>query len=462
MQAKRRSSESIEGTLLGKYIRALLLIPYGTRMLTPMATTWIFSMLIASMTVGAVQGASWYIILTQFAKDLWSDWINALLAASITLMIWHMNVLFVTFDLSRVGRERESDRVNRRRRIFGAISNLTSSLSAAAIARLALLLISVAITTPLLSDAAQQDARARLQLTSLQEKLRSNIDHRFSVDVELLQRSIDENNALLRKELAGVGESRRSGDGPTANQLRAIITSNEKRLAGLKNEHQSQIEELKSEMAKAELVADSGNDRPKFLGLQSQRAFAGLSVIVLCFAMILAKLMEPRLVSIYYDAQLQTAYADYVHGYFDDETYLDSRRASGQGNLMDAISFNEWYYDVYEKLALSHRELRRSERSHESRRALDELVATHNLVEASLERKIGELRALQDQVVVSDLREDVTVIRAEHADSETLRDVRMQTDLVAEVARSANAAASNMERANQTLEKCIAELAGSA
>jgi hypothetical protein len=416
---------------VGKFLRAFFLMPYGGRLLTPSAATWMVPMFIVSIAMGAIEAVSWFEILTIFAKSKWPVWINLLLAGTIGVIIWQMDVVFVTLDLSHIKRQNGKASDSKTGLFSQALTVLTSKLTATVLTRLIFVLLSLVVTTPFIGELLQQDelrakidAHNRTQLATLRERLQTAIDTKYKDDLDTTQNSIDSDRILLRKELAGVGESRRAGEGPTATQLRSSITKNEARLKSLDDDYEREIREYKklisenetspeglariSARYKIDLLTNSPSDLErarkqyiteagyKIAGLPAEKVIASSLVTLLFVAMVLIKLMEPKAVSIYYDARLQSAFDDYTKGYFDNEPCLDKRRRSDGGTPMEAFSFRDWFYDVFEKFRLSEDDLKKQ---HEDKVAIErerrELDATKETVEKTLARKTVEYEKLR-------------------------------------------------------------------
>ncbi len=105
MEKDGHISEIDTVSFFGKFLRGFVLMPYGSRLLTPSAASWMLPMFIVSISMGAIEAMSWHQILNLFAKQRWPGWVSTLLAVTVGVIIWQMDVMFATLDLSRVKKE---------------------------------------------------------------------------------------------------------------------------------------------------------------------------------------------------------------------------------------------------------------------------------------------------------------------------------------------------------------------
>jgi hypothetical protein len=337
-------------------------------------------MFIVSTLMAAIEGVAWYEILSVFSSTKSPIWINATFAFLLASTVWMMDVIFVTSDLAAArAAEVKRKRASLSRRAIDAAGN---KVLIAVFARLIYVAISLIVTTPFLSEIFQRDEitiKTRIynaeQLANLRKQILIDFDNKLKDQIAALKNQEQKSNDLLRQEISGTGASKIPGIGPTARflmdeidrsrveiararqlhdeeQAQALdfISKNESSIDGLiKISQRYQIQILTNSPADSEKIRELylTNDKYKIFGIPAERAVAGSLVLLLFVSMLLFKLLEPKSVSIYYNAQLQAAYHDYQNGFFDDSPDMERERRSTSRFIMGAFAFENWYYTIH-------------------------------------------------------------------------------------------------------------------
>jgi hypothetical protein len=418
---------------IGKLLRALLFAPYGRSLLTPSAAIWMLPMFIVSVSMAVVEGFSWHQIINKFTDDRYPAWGTILFAVTVGLIIWLMDALFITFDLTQFQRKAKSpEKLNTIQRLTRLVS---SRVFLTVATRLVFILCSLVITTPFLGEILQREELNKKIAThndrsvaDLKDQIAKRISGEFAIESKKIEDLQARDRERLRREIAGVGESGVPGKGPTALLLQDNLEKYQQELRDLQEKKESKIRsetlfvsqnEKSAEGLKVlqrtyrdiELLTDSPADREKaralylkkdglkILSLPAEQVIASALLAILFGAMVIFKLLEPKSVSIYYDAQLQDAYQDYISGYFDDSPVLESARRPSTGTKMGAFAFDKWYYQVYEQqtLTLAERQRLQREKNQKEARKLD-LESAIDSLKQTIDQKKSSVADLKTQV----------------------------------------------------------------
>lgn len=384
MSTENWLQDFINKTSGGKYLN-LSLTPYGKKLLTSSAMRWMLFMSINSILLSAFEAILTYFTLTIYYELNLPTWLITSIAVFIGLTIWLMNSSFITLDLAQIKREQRKKYENN-----SLFRLLPIALTLTIISRLLLVFIGLLITTPILTDIIHHnEIRASIprynyaRIALLNEENKKTVSEKYHKKTIQLQDEISYLNSRLQAE---VHSSNNAGYGIKAKMLSGDITDKKYQLITLQKQYNAELNEynefiesnqhtqngliLIAARFKVDLLTDAPSDlrhaRRLFVSQLKYKIgdfpFEDAAIITLAsmvfIAMILTKLMEPKSVSIYYDEQLQANYADYLRGYFDNEPCLEKTRKSTAGRPMDALTFNEWYYNIFKKVELVENELR--------------------------------------------------------------------------------------------------------
>ena len=434
-------------SFIGKFLKSFFLLQYGGSLMNPAAATWIAAMFIISVAMGIVEAITWFEILQLFLQNQWPIYVIGLFAFGIGFIIWLMDAMFITIDISELKRQSPDKKNTNQVGVFKLLANIFSNkIFVTAGLRLIYVVVSLAFTAPFLSELLQKDElRSKIeshnqdQVAKLRQQLETDISKRSGAAIDTIENLISRDSELLRKELAGVGESKRFGEGPTTTQLKQSISRNEARLAELKSGFDRELNEVrtllqtvpksKEQIAavntryKIDLLSDSPSDLQKveaegsgykIWSIPAEKLVASALILLLFIAMVLLKIIEPKGATIYYDARLQHAYSDYQVGFFDLQPCLPEGRMSTGNAPLTVFSFDEWFYGTYEKSKLSDEDIKeRQRRKTEFDRKLEGLHNTIKALTSRLQLKSAEHSALilESTTIDEKVARDQTALR---------------------------------------------------
>ena len=108
--------------------------------------------------------------------------------------------------------------------------------------------ISLVVTTPFLGEIFQHEELTKKIYThntgliaDLRKRVEAEVKDKYKDQIDALQVILKNNHDLLRKELAGTGESGKPGKGPAAIQLNQEIADNENKISAVTKERDEEI-----------------------------------------------------------------------------------------------------------------------------------------------------------------------------------------------------------------------------
>lgn len=332
--------------------------PYGNNLCTPGARYWITCIRLVIIVMALSEAIAWGYLGSLFGRE-WVGFLAAGIAFTfVFLIIWIIDVSFVTLDLSRAYYDKEILKKD-------ASSGWDNAkVSAGLLGRVAIVVVSLSISAPFLAQIVfmqdidnEMERRNVARVDAMSDSLLAAKDQ----EVAALDTLILEKEGELIVETAGRGASGNYGFGPVTQAM-------ERNIQRLKDERTAKLDE-KEELSESfktlttEEFADQYNVDLVDNGVQARafilnsltenpeyRAAKNAVTAFLAFifaALVLLKLFQPRSVRIYYNEKLQDLFQEYLRGNLNKWISKEEQYQGDGVARMSPLRFEDWSINTY-------------------------------------------------------------------------------------------------------------------
>lgn len=417
--------------------RLFRLKPYGDQLVDGMTEVWLFLAALNVAAIAVCDAIAWAYFGYTTAHGA-AAYVAAGVAGMIVLtLVGSLDAMFIMHDRARRGRDGAEAAPGT---LWERIRSRVRRDHLAVAARIVLVILTFTVTAPFLTQLffardieANIARRNERTVAAARQRIASRFDGRAGdARARLAARQRD-----LEREIAGSGESRRYGKGPTAAAIEREIGALAAEIASLGRAKATELQSFDAAAAHPEvlarrygvdLVRGGPETRARVLAeLEQSPSFRATRTTIKAFllfmflGLVALKLFQPESVRIYYSARLQAAYSRLKAGLFDHR--LDPRERP-DGEAMTPIRFADWYENEQQGRDLTDRlrdqtalALERLKAQEDAVRALQETLRTDfakmrdDLAAAS--KSSGDL---EQQLAAS--RHELDALRAKIAEEE--------------------------------------------
>ena len=345
---------------LRNFLKLAVLRPYGKHLLTPAASVWFLFMAFLVSIMAIVEGSTWGIISTYVIPDPYK--MAAVFVGTIIFaLIWIFDSSLVTLDLSTSS---SSDHKEFQRNTQFTMF-FSSRLGWGALLRIAVIITSLLVTAPLLTQlllSGDIEEVLDRQRGEIRVKLITNVTKEYRPKLDKLNALAHDLRRNLTEELAGRGQSGLYGDGPVAKAIQDQINVYESKAKKVQQQMEQEIDLIETSGAQAlatrygiapqqntfgnrrqiqhSLLKTSDNQQYKTLEL-----LARIFLTFIFIALVGLKVFQPRSVGIYLDEHLQDMYLRYLNGGLDHS--IEEIEYADGVSPMTPYRFQEWVYGTY-------------------------------------------------------------------------------------------------------------------
>lgn len=331
--------------------------PYKNNLLTPGANYWIICIHLVILVMATSEAIAWGYLGSLFGKGA-----LGVIAAAITflfmfLIIWVIDVSFVTLDLSRS----YYDKIILKKESERWVDN--TRLGVGLLGRVTIVFVSLSISAPFLAQIVfkqdidnEIDRRNMATVSMISDSMLIAKDEEIaSLDSMILARE-----AELVTETAGKGSSGNYGFGPVTQAMeRNIQRLRDERTTILQDKNvldqtaQSLTVPEFASLYNVDLIDNGVRTREEILGgLMENPEYRTAKTAITAFlafifaALVLLKLFQPRSVRIYYNEKLQDLYREYLAGHLNKWIAVPEQSIEGQSQ-MSPLRFEDWCVSTY-------------------------------------------------------------------------------------------------------------------
>ena len=373
--------------------------PYGDNLCTPGASYWIACIRLVIVVMALSEAIAWGYLGSLFGNGL-VGYVAAFIAfLFVFLIIWIIDVSFVTLDLSRA----HYDQAILKKKQSTWADN--TKVSIGLLGRVAIVVVSLSISAPFIAQIVfMQDIDNEMERRNLArvDMVGDSLLAQKDVEVAALDSLILVRESELVTETAGQGASGNYGFGPVTQAMERNIQRLKDERRGLLTEKEEMAEAFRgltlyefAEQYNVDLV-DNGvqaraailtslSDNPEYR--QAKRAITAFLAFIFA-ALVLLKLFQPRSVKIYYNEKLQDLYKEYLTGNLNKWIAQEEQyRGDGQ-TRMSPLRFEDWCINTYSVV--------RSEDI--KRRDSSKIYSTFKMKVEQLEGELNEVRKMLEPV----------------------------------------------------------------
>lgn len=399
----------------------ITLVPYGSNLLTPGASFWVFAAAIAIFIMASAEAISWAYLGSFLASGKLGNVTGLITGLFIFMVVWIVDSSFVTLDLSRSFYERELS-VGREEEGQASLKD-NLKLATGLFGRVVIILVTLYVASPFLSQLVfRSDIDAVLRQEEAQQVLevRDSIAASFENRIQRVQLSRDSLQQAVILESQGIEGSGRYGRGEAVQTIENVINEKEEELSQLVEARDNTLsmfdnaseEELQRKYG-IDLQAAGIQQRSEALRTVKEnpdyetadlavKAFLGF----LFLAIIILKLFSPRSIRVYYNEQLQDLFAQYRAGLFNS-LLSERERSSGGTPRMSPLRFEDWCLNTYRLLKLQ-----------------DQIQRQRGLIKANRDSQLSDLRGM-----ISSASDDLEPLVTQH-NNKIERLQTLNTDIV--------------------------------
>lgn len=339
--------------------RPFHLKPYGDKLADGVVDAWLVFVRLNIVSIAFCDAVAWAYWAHVTANGAAGYVTGAVAALIVFFIVASVDASFVMHDTtahaattpltvhSRIGKSMQWMRRNLRRSHFAILF------------RIILVAISFTITAPFLTQFFfSRDIAAAIERgnENAQAGKRTQIAASYDVKLAAARTKLARRMLDLEKEVAGMGSSRRYGDGPTAAAIKRDIAEFQQQIAGLEKAKTAELE-IFEKATPEELASRYGIDFKRegpatrarvVAAMENSPAFRSMRNSIKWFlafmflALMTLKFFQPDAVKHHYSAEMQAAYEKYETGLYNET--LDPRERFGQRGMTPA-RFVRWYID---------------------------------------------------------------------------------------------------------------------
>ncbi len=331
--------------------------PYKNNLLTPGANYWIICIHLVILVMATSEAIAWGYLGSLFGKEILGYIAAAVTFIFMFLIIWVIDVSFVTMDLSRS----YYDKIILKKETERWVDN--TRLGVGMLGRVAIVFVSLSISAPFLAQIVfKQDIDNEIERRNMATVSMVSDSMMIAKDEEIaaVDSLILVREAELIEETAGNGSSGNYGFGPVTRAMQLNINRLQDERAALLQDKAVMAQTVQSltvdefaDVHNIDLVDDGVRTREAVLaGLMENQEYQTAKTAITAFlafifaALVLLKLFQPRSVRIYYNEKLQDLYREYLAGHLnkwiaEPEQSLDGR------TQMSPLRFEDWCVNTY-------------------------------------------------------------------------------------------------------------------
>ncbi len=409
LEIKRKTEkEAIMKSTL-KYVWGVATLrPHGRNLLLPSAEYWFLFMSVVIFLMAGLEATTWGLIGFYVIPKPYNVPATVISSLLIFLLIWMIDVTFVLLDFSQATRiEKNKDHHGL---IVKTLLKIPIKLVLMVAMRLVIIAVSLAFTAPNFSEVLlSRDISA--EMLGLMGQERSNLLNRTIAkhqdETTDLQKKLDSLSAEYTAEIAGIGLSKRHGEGATAKSIKDRMDQIKERLKVLEQERDMELSFVKE--AKYAAIAER-YALPKFENtfterkkmhhalLRKDEQYNTIEWIARCIVIIIVsvlfgfKFLQSHAVHIYLNDHLQELYLRYLRGEFNS-MLAKGNRPNGESPL-SSYAFEEWICGSYERI-------REDTEMRKLKAEIDDLAAQLNEfssnIGAQVKPVLDEIKLLSDE-----------------------------------------------------------------
>lgn len=331
--------------------------PYKNNLLTPGASYWIICIHLVIFVMASSEAIAWGYLGSLFGKAGMGMLAAAITFAFMFLIVWVIDVSFVTLDLSRS----YYDKIILKKETERWVDN--TRLGVGLLGRIAIVFVSLSISAPFLAQIVfKQDIDNEIERRNMATVSMVSDSMLIAKDEEIaaLDSVITVREAALITETAGQGSSGNYGFGPVTRAM-------EKQIGQLRDERADLLQEKAvmaqtvqaltveefADMHNVDLIDNGVRTREEILsGLMENPEYRTAKTAITAFlafifaALVLLKLFQPRSVRIYYNEKLQDLYREYLAGHLNKWIAPAEQSVDGRSN-MSPLRFEDWCVNTY-------------------------------------------------------------------------------------------------------------------
>ena len=395
--------------------------PYGDFLCTPGASYWIACIRLVIIVMALSEAIAWGYLGSLFGRGPVGYIAAGIAFLFVFIIIWIIDVSFVTLDLSRA----HYDRAIMRKKVSTWVDN--TKISIGLLGRVAIVVVSLSISAPFIAQIVfMQDIDNEMERQNLArvDAMSDSLLAARDVEVAALDSLILEKEAELVTETAGQGASGNYGFGPVTQAM-------ERNIQRLKDERMAKIEE-KDELEESfrtlstvefarqynvDLVDNGVQARSAILSSLAEnpeyktakRAITAFLAFIFA-ALVLLKLFQPRSVKIYYNEKLQDLYKEYLTGNLNKWISKEEQYPGEGPSRMSPLRFEDWAINTYGVIRSEDIKRRESRKVYNAfRMKIDQLEAERIEVKHMLEpveneynERVGELNQMRVELMESE------------------------------------------------------------
>ncbi len=331
--------------------------PYKNNLLTPGANYWIICIHLVILVMASSEAIAWGYLGSLFGKEAIGVIAAIITFAFMFLIIWVIDVSFVTLDLSRS----YYDKIILKKETERWVDN--TRLGVGLLGRITIVFVSLSISAPFLAQIVfkqdidnEIDRRNMATVSMVSDSMLIAKDEEIaSLDSMILVRE-----AELVQETAGKGESGNYGYGPVTRAIQSNIDrlrDERTEVLAEKAAFDQTVQSLTvpefADLYNVDLIDNGVRTREEILsGLMENPEYRTAKTAITAFlafifaALVLLKLFQPRSVRIYYNEKLQDLYKEYLAGHLNKWIAVPEQSVNGESN-MSPLRFEDWCVNTY-------------------------------------------------------------------------------------------------------------------
>ncbi|MEM8488932.1 MAG: hypothetical protein AAF564_25530 [Bacteroidota bacterium] len=331
--------------------------PYKNNLLTPGANYWIICIHLVILVMATSEAIAWGYLGSLFGKATLGYIAAAITFVFMFLIIWVIDVSFVTLDLSRS----YYDKIILKKETDRWVDN--TRLGIGMLGRVAIVFVSLSISAPFLAQIVfKQDIDNEINRRNMATVSMVSDSMMIAKDEEIaaVDSMILVREAELIQETAGNGSSGNYGFGPVTRAMQQNINRLQDERATLLQDKAVMAQTVQSltvdefaDVYNVDLVDDGVRTREAVLaGLMENQEYQTAKTAITAFlafifaALVLLKLFQPRSVRIYYNEKLQDLYREYLAGHLNKWIAEPEQSVNGQ-TQMSPLRFEDWCVNTY-------------------------------------------------------------------------------------------------------------------
>ena len=338
----------------------LMLRPHGHNLCSRKADIWLHLFRINILLILTAEGLAWGFIGYLMGAQT-SPWAGAaLVGGMIVLLFGGIDAAFIMLDLSPIRSQEQSPAqtaLKWREKLAVLLRKYGTGARAGVVLRVVMVMVSLLITSPFLAQlmfSADIASMLKADYDGAVARKATSITAEYDRKLGGLHEERVRTGSDYSREIAGIGLSRRYGNGPVARSLEISLARIDRDLAKVAAEKQAKLLALRSSNQESRAqnfgipgitdgIAARFNAFGRIEQIRGFRLAENVIRVILSFffiGLILLKWYEPRALVIYLDEDLQDAFELYQAGAYDHWHDREKLPASE----MTPFAFHRWYY----------------------------------------------------------------------------------------------------------------------